>query len=345
MGLRIGTRSFLIKEYSIQQLGINDIAFENYTFQHRQQFFHISLVPVFPTGKFWTMREKGKLFAMDYEVPVHVEERIFQLGYSESKTLWYSYLLLLLIPFGIVFMGLQQCNNDRISNNNQEEAQQKLISKLDSLDKSTYLEFYFSGQLSGNILAQINTVKKDSIELIIPKFNQNDRYDNLSFSNGILKKFNNKDSVNLIWVSRNFLKESITVSNGKPNSKITTEGNISLREIKKYFGPIVLDEMLSFDYEKNIAKISLVNTGFDCKLLKSEIVFESGEKAVFSKTDFNKWDTLMLTLTLPKSLDEYTGAYLKEIGKLDCYDIIKNKNVKLDLSFYMDSFKIKNKHE
>jgi hypothetical protein len=344
-GIRIGTRSFLMKEFSAVDLGITNPVYENYSFQHRQQFFHISLIPVFPTKKFWSMREKGKLFAMDLEIPDEAYQKIINLGLDDSKTPWYSFALLIMIPVGIVLYGLSSVKDDYDSKNYMIEQNQTMNIKIDSLNTTSYILFNTMGSYY-SILTKVKTQTKDSVEILYNEINNENKYERIDFDEYCYNKFKKTDSLKSVWVKKSELKEAFLKQEGIVIPKFETLGSLKLKDIKNHLGPIIDSEPIGYDYEKNIADFSITNNGFNCRFPKAEIIFADSSKITLDKTEFKNKDKIYIRFYLTeKILENYKRRVIEDIGKIECLDLENNKNIKLKLYYFNSNFHLTQNNE
>jgi hypothetical protein len=339
--LRIGVRDFKIKEYTPQELGITTPDLQNFVFQHRQRFFHIMFIPTFPVGQYWCMREKDESFAPKLSIPYSVEDRLRELGYSESRIPWYSFALLIAIPVGFVMYLLSQSYNGYVSNENYKIQEGEFIDRIDSLRVNSFLEFYARGveDNNGNKLTQVKTVVKDSVELLVYQSDSKDKYEDISnFSPELLEKFSRKNRIKTVWISKKRLKElrlaqSEGNSNGLPVPEFDKGRMFYFSEIKEYFGPIIETSENVFDYQTKTGQMIITNNGYDCQFTQPSYKLEHGETITFEKAILKKGESTTVTYVLVKPIEEYTkNHYQPAIGTFDCLDLVNSK--KVQISFY-----------
>jgi hypothetical protein len=61
MTILFGWNTYLLKKISLEQLGI-PAQQAGASFEYRQKYFHLFFIPLFPLGRFWTVRQGGKLY-------------------------------------------------------------------------------------------------------------------------------------------------------------------------------------------------------------------------------------------------------------------------------------------
>lgn len=334
--LRIGVRDFKIKEYTPQELGITISDLQNYVFQHRQRFFHIMFIPTFPVGQYWCMCQKDDLFAPKLSVPYEVENRLHQLGLTENPTPWYSFALLILIPVGFLIYALSQSYQSHVSNENYKADEQKFMNKIDSMKVNAFLEFYPRGveDTSGHKLAQVKSVSKDSVELLVYKSDAQDKYQDISyFSPQLLEKFSKKNRIKTVWISKKKLKElRLAQSDGLAVPQFDEGRVFYFSNIKEYFGPIIETSGNIYDYQTKTGEMVVINNGYDCQFTKSSYKFENGETLTLEKTILKKGQPTVVTYVLVKPIEQYSENHFShKIGTLECFDLVNSKKIQISL--------------
>jgi hypothetical protein len=107
MTLVFGWRSFLLRSFSLAELGLPESASGPCSVEVRQKYFHLFWIPFFGLGKKWALRRGKDL----YELPIEIEAHLSQ---SRVKTPWYTYSgPLLLLLAGVVFWGSDKYEQHR----------------------------------------------------------------------------------------------------------------------------------------------------------------------------------------------------------------------------------------
>lgn len=97
-----GWYAFLLRTFTRQDLGNIDVGIDDVIFQVKQKVVHVFWIPVFPIGKQYSFKSRGK----SYELPAEI---IYLIQQKEIiKTPWYSFALPILAILVFLYLSLQQ---------------------------------------------------------------------------------------------------------------------------------------------------------------------------------------------------------------------------------------------
>ncbi len=209
MSFKIGTYSIKIKTYTDKDIGFDDNKkYSNLIFQLYQKVFHIYFVPIFPTEKFWKI--KNIVTNKDAETDPLLRTRLNLIELKKKSPFWsysgsmiLSLPIILLIGFVIYSLGrteVKKINKELDKNKLNKEIVEKI--KKPNLSDTYYIKF-------------IEMIPKKDINGKPKGFKKGDReilkYNLISFSN---------DSIELILMEKPFyFTKSITLKNKVKISK------------------------------------------------------------------------------------------------------------------------------
>ena len=79
-----GWNNYLLKSVSLDQLGSTAAQSSDLRFEYRQKYFHLFFIPCFPLGRFWAVRQGGKL----YQPTPEAEQALRSLNIGGKQGLW-----------------------------------------------------------------------------------------------------------------------------------------------------------------------------------------------------------------------------------------------------------------
>jgi hypothetical protein len=335
--MRIGVRSLLIKQLTSEQLGIADPFFHNYVFQHRQKYFHLSMIPVFPVGKYWTMRIKDQYFAMDQEIPMEILEKIYVQGHIDSKTPWYSYLFGILVTCGFLGYMIYDIAKNKFRSTSNDNIVTK--SKIDNLKPENVI--YFNTEKPGvELYSKVDLITRDSVKFSYAFFTKG-----TSFPKVISQLFVQKEGNTEVWISKKYLKDIETFNFEASESKVDSVMKIaSIISIFDYTSPMLKCEEISVDYVKKVVEISVVNVGVPCKFKSNHIKMANGIVLNLSQDRLNTGEKVYVNIVFPKDYKTELIEIQEDevLGKIPCVISSNNKEHYLKLIKDFTGFKIKN---
>jgi hypothetical protein len=79
-----GWNNYLLKSVQLQELGIMNAPDPGTRIEYRQKYFHLFFIPVFPLGKFWAVRQGGKL----YEPAAQLHQALESVKVNTKNWIW-----------------------------------------------------------------------------------------------------------------------------------------------------------------------------------------------------------------------------------------------------------------
>lgn len=79
-----GWNNYLLKSIRLQDLGIQRSQDQDMVIEYRQKYFHLFFIPVFPLGKFWAIKQGGKL----YEPSESMRQSLQSVNVNTKNWIW-----------------------------------------------------------------------------------------------------------------------------------------------------------------------------------------------------------------------------------------------------------------
>ena len=91
-----GWNNYVLKTVEPHEMGISQNTGSSVQIQYRQKYFHLFFIPVFPLGKFWAIKQEGKL----YQPSAEMQQALSGVDVKTKHSIWaWSGLLLVAAVF------------------------------------------------------------------------------------------------------------------------------------------------------------------------------------------------------------------------------------------------------
>jgi hypothetical protein len=213
MAIVFGNNHFLIKSYSLVDVGIYDPSANGYRLEYRQKYFHLYFLPTIPTGKFWALRKPND--NNYYEISQAMHEHIQSLNLESQSVSWYHHIMKLAFPFLILCgFGIYQCNEVKSQHDSkvayEKSTVEEKVHAQNFFDAPTTRDYY-KFRCDHNIrYCRVTAVTKDSIRLQTNRTVSEDDYYRLDESGTALYRFF-KDLKNPVefWTTKEELNQTV----------------------------------------------------------------------------------------------------------------------------------------
>lgn len=258
MYIVFGSRSFRLRKFSIEELGLPESENFDVSVEVRQAYFHFCYIPFFSLGKFYAIRENNKL----HDVPEHLRPYVTAVA-SKIKTPWYTYLGAILVLIGFICYKVDVANTEKEMH---ERDLANFYARKTSLDdKLTHLTTrdiitlkQHVGYSEDPLCLKVEGVKGDSV-LIIPFQSSSEKpveierqyYKSVDTAHSM--KISCKQLIATYPHAETNMHHSIGINLGNGNTYF-------VEDVVRHFGPLIEDAH-EFTYGSNIS-LRFYNYGY-----------------------------------------------------------------------------------
>lgn len=260
-----GWRSFVIRRFTLQDIGLDPKTATEQDFEVQQAYFHIFWIPFFSLCKRWVVRNGDKMYLMPEDIKYQAKQTL-----TGISTPFYTYIgpILLAIAALIYTIGIEYRNytHYKLRAKKFKEEATALTAKLQHLTTSDFITL--SQQLGGDPYAytylKVENVKGDDIMVTVIKL----KSDNPMFVESAYTEAPGHYpliKVSLKQLLQAFPKEydsSMGYAGDRQNAKLLNNGNhYRVKEVIRHFRPILTATYTNYYYDGNFS-ISCYNEGW-----------------------------------------------------------------------------------
>lgn len=126
-----GWNNYLLKSVQPEELGISRSQVSDLRVEYRQKYFHLFFIPVFPLGKFWAIRQQGKM----YEPSAEMHQALQSIDVKTKHWIW-AWSGIILVVGGLFINNLSN-KMDQRSYQKRAEASASVLGTYFKDSKST----------------------------------------------------------------------------------------------------------------------------------------------------------------------------------------------------------------
>jgi hypothetical protein len=126
-----GWNSYLLKAIQLHDLGILRTNDPDMRIEYRQKYFHLFFIPVFPLGKFWAVKQQGKL----YQPAAQLQQELQSVKINTKNWIW-SWTGILL-ALGVYFIYSFNAKMENYNYKKRNEANATVLNSYFKDEKST----------------------------------------------------------------------------------------------------------------------------------------------------------------------------------------------------------------
>lgn len=194
---------------------------------------HIMWIPFIPLGKVWVMEKGGQMYSMAYPAVQMLNTTL-----GKSKTPWYSFLGLILIPVIFIFFTLGNFIDDQQRDKRYKAQFEKTLStNLDKVNNPSRSDiFMFKDKRGKKLGLKVAYSTADSVYFLTPRDNENKKWHNDKWAVGYFASENPTREIafakqDLKKTFKNTYRESMYGKGIASGAKVPLDGLMQLDKI------------------------------------------------------------------------------------------------------------------